>query len=122
MHDKSDPVLEEFVSNAFRRFDANLEIALPRSGPKLRELLHRVPTRPEHVVSARGFPHLVLPYWLSPGRERVEDAEFQTDVIYSSISGYYSIRLCDNIADNDCPPELRKLSPCALYFDNQAIR
>ena len=122
MHDKSDAVLEEFVSNAFRRFDANLEAALPRSTPKLREFLRRVPTRPEHVVYARGFPHVVLPYWLSPTRRRVADAEFQTDVIYSSISGYYSIRLCDNIADNDCPPELRKLAPCTLYFDSEAIR
>jgi hypothetical protein len=122
MHDNSDVVLEEFVSNAFRRFNANLEAALPRSTPKLREFLRRVPTRPEHVVYARGFPHIVLPYWLSPTRQRVLDAEFQTDVIYSSISGYYSIRLCDNIADNDCPPELRKLAPCTLYFDSEAIR
>ena len=111
MRDKSDPVLEEFVSNAFRHFDANLEAALPRSTPKLREFLRRVPTLPKHVVNARGFPHLVLPYWLSPDREEVVDADFQTDVIYSSISGYYSIRLCDNIADNDCRPELRKLPP-----------
>ena len=93
-----------------------------RSGPQLREFLHGVPTRPEHVFGARAFPHVVLPYWLSPTRERVADAEFQTDVIYSSISGYYSIRLCDNIADNDCPPELRKLAPCALYFDSESIR
>jgi hypothetical protein len=122
MDDKSDPVLEELVSNAFRRFNANLKTALPRSEPKLRELLRRVPTRPEHVVHARGFPHLVLPYWLSPAQQRVFDAEFQTDVVYSSINGYYSIRLCDNIADNDCLPELRKLAPCALYFDGEAIR
>ena len=122
MHDKSDAVLEEFVSHAFLRFDTNLQAALPRSAPKLREFLRRVPTRPEHVVDARGFPHVVLPYWLSPTPQRIDDAEFQTDVIYSSINGYHSIRLCDNIADNDCEPELRKLSPCALYFDNQAIR
>ena len=65
----------------------------------------------------------MLPYWLSPGcGTGVADAEFQTDLIYSSINGYYSIRLCDNIADNDSPPELRKLAPCTLYFDSEAIR
>jgi len=122
MHDRSDPLLEQLVANAFRRFEANLEAALPRTAPRLREFLHGVPTRPEHVFSARAFPHIVLPYWLSPTRERVVDAEFQTDVIYSSVSGYYSIRLCDNVADNDCPPELRKLAPCTLYFDSESIR
>jgi hypothetical protein len=122
MHDKSDPVLGEFISNALRRFDANLNAALPRSTPKLREFLRRVPTRPEHIFDPRSFPIVLLPYWLSPSRERVVDAEFQTDLIYSSISGYYSIRLCDNIADNDSPSELRKLAPCTLYFDNEAIR
>jgi hypothetical protein len=122
MQDKWDPILKEFVSNAFRRFDANLQAALPRSTPKLRELLRRVPTQPEHIFNARSFPIVVLPYWLSPISERVVDGEFQTDVIYSSISGYYSIRLCDNIADNDCSPELRKLAPCTLYFDSEAIR
>jgi hypothetical protein len=119
---KSDPVLGEFVSNALRRFDANLEAALPRTAPKLREFLRHVPTHPKHILDAGSFPIAVLPYWLSPSRERVVDAEFQTDLIYSSISGYYSIRLCDNIADNDCLPELRKLAPCAQYFDSEAIR
>ena len=122
MHDRSDPFLDQLVSTAFRLFDANLEAALPRATPKIREFLRRVPTRPEHIFNARSFPIVVLPYWLSPSRERTVDAEFQTDMIYSSISGYYSIRLCDNIADNDSPPELRKLAPCTLYFDSEAIR
>jgi hypothetical protein len=121
MRDKSDPFLEQFVSNALQRLEANLTAALPRTAPQLREFLQGVPTSLEHVFSLRAFPHVILPYWLSPTRERVVDAEFQTDVIYSSISGYYSIRLCDNIADNDCPSELRKLAPCSLYFDSESI-
>jgi hypothetical protein len=121
MYRERDPVLEEVVARAFRRFDANLSAALPRSASKLRGCLRRVPTCPEHLFYPRNFP-LVLPYWLSPSDERVADVGFQTDVIYSSISGYYSIRLCDDIADNDGSAELRKLAPCALYFDNEAIR
>jgi hypothetical protein len=122
MQDKSDPVLEEVVSNAFLRFEANLKAAMPRTAQQVRHYLQGVPTKPEHVFGVRNFPHFLLPYWLSPTADRVADAEFQTDLIYSSINGYYSIRLCDNIADNDSPPELRKLAPCTLYFDSEAIR
>jgi len=122
MNDKTDPLLRRCLSNAFLRFEANLKAALPRTAPQLRQYLQGAPTRPEHVFGVRAFPHFLLPYWLCPAAERVADAEFQTDLIYSSINGYYSIRLCDNIADNDTPPELRKLAPCTLYFDSEAIR
>jgi hypothetical protein len=122
MQGEADPFLQRCLSNAFRLFDANLEAALPLTTPQLRQYLRGVPTKPEHVFGPRAFPHFLLPYWLSPVADRVADAEFQTDLLYSSINGYYSIRLCDNIADNDSPPELRKLAPCTLHFDSEAIR
>ncbi len=110
--------------DAFRRFDANLRAALPKTAPQLFKFLRGVPTvaHPEDVLGGRAFPHFVLPYWLSPARARIADAEFQTDVIYSTINGSYSIRLSDNIADNDGPPELKKFAPCAAYFDSEFIR
>jgi hypothetical protein len=116
-----DPVLQELVSNALLRFEANLDAALPRAAQQLRQHLQRVPTKPEHFFAARNFPHFLLPWWFSPAAEREADVEFQTDLMYSSISGYYAIRLCDNIADNDSPPALRSLAPCTLYFDSEAI-
>jgi hypothetical protein len=116
-----DPALQVVVSNALQRFEANLHAALPRAALHLRQHLQRVPTKPEHFFVARNFPHFLLPWWFSPTAEREADADFQTDLIYSSINGYYAIRLCDNIADNDGPPELRSLAPCTLYFDSEAI-
>ena len=122
MQDKSDPVLEQFVSNAFRRFDANLEAALPRSAPNLRQHLQARADEDPNMSSRRATFRTsccrIGSARLGNGRRTLE---FQTDVIYSSINGYYSIRLCDNIADNDSPPELRKLAPCTLYFDSEAI-
>jgi hypothetical protein len=122
MQDKTDPPLEQFVSNAFQRFDAKLRAALPKTAPQLFKFLYGVATLPEHVLNVRAFPHFVLPYWISPARARVIDPEFQADIIYSTINGSYSIRLCDNIADNDSPPELKKFAPCAAYFDSEFIR
>lgn len=116
-----DPALHMVVSNALLRFEANLHAALPRAAPQLRQHLQRVPTKPEHFFSASNFPHFLLPWWFSPVADREADVEFQTDLMVSSISGYYAIRLCDNIADNDGPPALRSLAPCTLYFDSEAI-
>ena len=122
MCNESDYFLRHLISSAFLRFNANLSAALPRTAPQLRKLLRGVPIDAEHVLNVRGFPHFVLPYWLSPLRDRTVDAEFQSDVIYSTLNGSHSIRLCDNIADNDCPPELKKCAPCAAYFDSEFIR
>jgi hypothetical protein len=122
MYVRFDRPLEQLISNALLRFDANLRTALPKTAPKLLKSLQGVPTLPEQILSVRPFPHFVLPYWISPVRERVADADFQTDVLYSTISGYYSIRLSDNIADNDGPRELRRFAPCAAYFDSEFIR
>jgi hypothetical protein len=124
MQDSSHPSLEQLVSSAFTRFEANLRAALPNTAPQLLEFLHGVPPllHPEVAWNSRSFPHYVLPYWLSPARARVVDIEFQTDLLYSTVNGSHSIRLCDNIADNDGPPEVRKVAPCAAYFTNEFVR
>ena len=41
---------------------------------------------------------------------------FQEDIAYSTFSGYYAIRLIDNITDRDGPKELPALLPTAGYF------
>lgn len=122
MADEADPVLAQALAAAFDRFRADLDAALPHTAAPIREWLHGVPTRPEHALGARAFPHFLLPYWLSPPGERAADLAFQTDVAYSSIAGYYAIRLCDNIADRDGGDALARLAPCTLYFDSRAIR
>ncbi len=122
MPDESDPLLGWLIANALARFDANLRAALPETAPRLLERLRDVPTRPEHAFGARAFPHILLPYWLSPAPVRQSDTDFHTDVIYSTISRYYSIRLCDEIADEDNSPELNAFAPFVSYFDSQFIK
>jgi hypothetical protein len=124
MQDRSDPCFEQLASKAFIRFESNLRDALPRTGPQILEFLHGAPPalHPEVAWNSRSFPHYLLPYWLSPARARALDREFQTDVLYSTINGSHSIRLCDNIADNDGRLELRKVAPCAAYFVSEFVR
>lgn len=124
MPDSFDPTLVQLVAGAFGRFEANLRAALPRPAPRIIKLLHDVPARshPEIALEPRNFPHYVLPYWLSPPEARAADMEFQADILYSTVNGSYSIRVCDNIADDDSPAELRKIAPCVAYFDGEFIR
>jgi hypothetical protein len=124
MQDGNLASLEQIVSTAFLRFEANLRASLPMTAPHVMEWLHGVPSpaSPETVLNSPTFPHYVLPYWISPPQAREADLDFHIDLIYSTINGSYFIRLCDNIADNDSPPELRKVAPSAAYFDNQFIR
>jgi hypothetical protein len=119
-----DPALERLVAGAFARFEANVRTALPRPAPQILELLHGVPARldPSIALGLRNFPHYVLPYWLSPPEARAADMEFQADILYSTVNGSYSIRLCDNIADNDSPEKLRKIAPCIACFDSEFTR
>jgi hypothetical protein len=124
MQDSSQLSLEKLISDAFACFDANLRAALPKTAPQIIKLMHGDSPlfQTETVLSAKAFPHYVLPYLLSPARERAVDTQFQTDILYSTVNGSYSIRLCDNIADNDSPPDLRKVAPCVAYFDYEFIR
>jgi hypothetical protein len=124
MQDSPDLSLEQLVSDAFFRFESNLRAALPKTAPQILKYLHGahpIPHR-EIALNSRSFPHYVLPCWLSPDRARTVDTGFQTDVLYSTVNGSHSIRLCDNIADNDGAPELRKFAPCVAYFDSEFSR
>jgi hypothetical protein len=116
--------LEQLISTAYVRFEANLRAALPKTAPQLIKFLHGTSPlfQSELVLSPKAFPHYVLPYLLSPAQARAVDTEFQTDILYSTVNGSYSIRLCDNIADSDSPRELRKVVPCVAYFDAEFMR
>lgn len=124
MAPQGSSLLETIVLDAFRRFDSNLQAALPRASAAILDTLYGVPKSHDAraVLTAPSFPHYVLPYWLSPAEAAAKDVTFQGDVVYSTINGSYSVRLSDNIADGDCPEALRKLAPCAAYFDSEFLR
>ncbi len=66
-----------------------------------------------------AFPMLLLPMWAEDAVSgRVDDA-FQSDLVYSSVSGYYFIRMIDNVMDEASPLE-RKLLPMTGFFHAQA--
>ena len=81
-----------------RRSSARPADGRPRS---IRRHLRRVPslTNPALSLLPQAFPIFELPYWMTPASARRKDAAFQEDMAYSTFSGYYAIRLIDNITD-----------------------
>jgi hypothetical protein len=64
-----------------------------------------------------AFPALLLPWWLEKTLSTPTDA-LQADLAYSTINGYYYIRLIDNLMDGHATIE-RQLLPAINFFHTQ---
>lgn len=115
----TDAVLRACLRVAADRFFDHLQQALPRAAPLLLRYLKRVPAGPQTVdicLAVRSFPAFSMPAWLLSEARQHDETGFLTDLGYSTLNGYYGVRLIDNIADGDGPPELKGLLPAAGYF------
>lgn len=65
-----------------------------------------------------AFPSLLLPWWLEESLGRPPDLPFQAELVYSTINGYYYIRLIDNLMDHQATVEL-SLLPALNFFHTQ---
>jgi hypothetical protein len=70
---------------------------------------------PDYFMQPRMFPMLLLPRWMAESHGRKLDRAFQADVVYSTINGYYYIRMLDNLMDGHSTVEL-SLLPAAAFF------
>jgi hypothetical protein len=66
-----------------------------------------------------AFPMLLLPWWMEQTLHPEPDPAFQANLIYSSINGYYFIRMIDNVMDGHSTVE-QKLLPMLGFFHLQA--
>jgi hypothetical protein len=65
-----------------------------------------------------AFPSLLLPWWLERTIQPEPDLAFQGDLVYSTINGYYYIRLIDNLMDGHATVEL-ELLPALGFFHSR---
>ena len=70
---------------------------------------------PDYFLQPRTFPFLRLPLWAARSFAVEPDPEFLADVTYSTINGYYYIRLLDNLMDGHATVEL-KILPASAFF------
>lgn len=63
------------------------------------------PTHPRaYFTHPNAFPMLLLPWRLEERVRGVPDAAFHRDIAYSTLSGYYFVRMIDDLMDGDDPP------------------
>ena len=100
-----------------------------------REMLHHAPAmasragswmrqlsgtdRPaDYFIQPDRFPMLRLPWWLEESAKGEPDPAFQADLVYSTVNGYYFIRLVDRVMDEH-RPEDRQLLPLLGFFHTE---
>lgn len=116
-----DPELLQCIDKAFSQLHERLQ----ESGPMLRKRItqwieNTYPTgKPQEAfINPLSFPILLLPWFAQDALLTEPDADFQTDLVYSTVNGYYYIRLMDNIMDGHGEDQLPML-PALNFFHTQ---
>lgn len=115
-----DPALDALLLRALSRLEATLQAEAPGLAAPLRTwqgTLARSADPADYFRQPIGFPLLQLPWWMaaSLGWEGEAAAGFLGEVVYSTINGYYFIRLLDNVMDGHATVEAALLPAAALF-------
>ena len=70
---------------------------------------------PDYFTQRTMFPMLLLPEWMAAAAAVPPDCQFQTDLAYSTVNGYYFIRMLDNVMDDHATVE-GLLLPMSAFF------
>jgi hypothetical protein len=68
-----------------------------------------------YFLHPEAFPMVLLPWWLESTIHEVPARGFQRDVVYSSVSGYYFVRMIDDLMDGERPAAAAVL-PILTFF------
>jgi len=116
-----DPALSTLISSSVDRLQLELVRTVPLLAEPVKDWIWQLAGahEPEHYFKhPLAFPALLLPWWLEKSMTYTPDAALQADLIYSTINGYYYIRLIDNLMDRHATVEL-KLLPVQGFFHTQ---
>jgi hypothetical protein len=116
-----DHQLEQLIEAACSRIQSELTGRAPFLGGKVSHWMTQLsPTdrAPDYFLQPRSFPFLRLPLWAARSFAGEGDTEFLADVVYSTVNGYYYIRLLDNLMDGHGTIEL-KILPATAFFHGE---
>ena len=75
--------------------------------------------RPEdYFTHPEAFPMLQLPWWLQESIVGAAEDGFQLDLAYSSVCGYYFVRMIDDLMDGDANPAPAAM-PAMIVFHTE---
>lgn len=116
-----DNQLRKMVNDACARIQVELTRRAPFLGEQVCDWMeHLSPTgkASEYFLRPRSFPLLRLLWWAAKSFTAEPDCEFLADVVYSTVNGYYYIRLLDNLMDGHGTVEL-KILPATAFFHTE---
>jgi hypothetical protein len=116
-----DTHLSDLITQSFPRLFGELEQTAPELRPPLEAWMRALAGGhdPEaYFKHPMAFPTLLLPWWVEQSLGHTPSPALQFDIAYSSINGYYFIRMIDNVMDDDSPVE-KKLLPALAFFHTE---
>ena len=118
MTDPYPPELRELVGRAIRRSQRRLRGEAPRLAGHTLGWMRRLAggAEPEsYFLHPEAFPMLLLPWWLEATVRTAPAPAFQRDVVYSTVNGYYFVRMIDDVMDGERSPGAAVL-PALTFF------
>ena len=112
-----DPQLSGIIDAAMARIQSELERAAPFMAVQVANWMQGLGQASPQAYFKHPlcFPMLLFPWWLESSLAPSPDAALQTDLVCSTISGYYYVRLIDNLMDGHATVELGLL-PALSFF------
>ena len=115
--------LRNSIRSGCARIHRELSLSAPTLGKQVSQwmkLLSATGDAPDYFMQPRMFPMLLLPWWMAESGGRKPNRGFQSDVVYSTLNGYYYIRLLDNLMDGHGSVEI-SLLPAAAFFHSEFL-
>lgn len=111
--------IEPLVDRAAARVCERLREALPRTADAIvgwMESLAPGARIPAYFLHPRAFPAVQLPWWLDRADAAGEiDMALHAELIYSTMQGYFAIRLIDDVMDGEARARASLLPACAFF-------
>ena len=108
----------EITSKALTRLQTEMEAVAPFMAWQVLPWMQSLAGTSEPADYFRhrlAFPSLLLPLWVEGALVDSPDLELQAALAYSTINGYYYIRLIDNVMDDRAETEI-ELLPATNFF------
>lgn len=116
-----DPFLRQLVERGCARIDRELAHLAPHLAERVSRWMAQLSptgTAADYFLQACMFPVLRLPLWAAKSFGADPNCEFLADVTFSTINGYYYIRLLDNLMDGHATVEVQIL-PATAFFHTE---
>ena len=111
-------IVSHLIETAIRRLLGEMHQEGPYMAQQAESWMHHLADTAhpaDYFKHPLAYPLLLLPWWMEQTIHPQPDLEFQANLIYSSINGYYFIRMIDNVMDGHGATE-QKLLPMLGFF------